>query len=241
VERVDESPSGALLAGRAIHHAIEWAEDQESPAPESVAEVFLEGFTKSIEAVGDQPIHWSGRKTKEFPRGEDLLWWTRQGPMMLRRYLAVREAQRILGWKRVDESVERRISVPLPSGADLVGVLDQMILSDENGELIIVDWKTGTMRLPALQLAVYAWIVKQALEFTVTRGQFVYLRSVDVSKRVVTHELEDLIPLVPGLFENLEKGIEHGIFLINPGPFCPSCSVRAHCPYGKTLENRKAS
>lgn len=249
VERVDRESKGAFIGGHAIHAAIEWAEREGLPErwakadgltgerkriEDAIEWVFHDEFAAERAKLEGEPV-WGGRKSKEFPRGEDELWWARSGPMMLRRFLSIRYDDFERGWRAVDTEIEHRLTVTLPSGTKLKAILDFVILADQDGQAVIRDYKSGTWRQSAMQLATYAWAADQGLGVRPVAGEFAYLRTVDAAKRLDRYDLTGLVPLVPEMFAELERGIDAGLFMLNPSNLCSSCTVKKHCRYGAQI------
>lgn len=230
--------SGAMLAGRAIHKTIEWAEhnsvheqDFQSADPQ-LRTHFQQTFKELVDETGgpDEP-RWGGRG-----RGENYLWWMNQGPTMLRRYLSIRFLDREHGLKTLEAGVEMSISAPLPWGTVVKGFIDLAQFVDANGEVRIRDYKSGTFPGDPIQLAKYAWLLGEFHGIHPEIGEFVYLRRNEPSERVVEISLTRFVPLVIPEFESLERGIEVGFFPMRRGPLCKSCEVRFACPFGQLLE-----
>lgn len=243
-EHAPSEPSGAAIAGASIHEVIAEAEAafwwQEGFA-DQLREVFVRTFVRRVtEAGGELACRWGGRKSRDYPNGEDFRWWLFNGPLMLNRYAQVRAADEDAGSQVLLPNVERKVSAFLrvpqrPEPILLIGYLDQLVLVNADGEAVVRDWKSGRWSEP-LQLAVYAWMLaNQEAPLTVTRGELVKLRQ-PLEKTVEAYDLTQWTDLVPRLALDTIRGIEAGVFPIRPSMLCPSCSVREHCPWGSTLE-----
>jgi len=196
---------------------------------------FLERFDRMVEeAGGPEKCYWGGRKTKSYPDGEDYPWWRDYGRVFLTRYVAVRRADAEQGMQVLPHTLEMEVSAYV--GDHLIkGYIDAMGMVTADGEMVVRDWKTGSFLSPH-QLAVYAWILAQREPpMTVDRGQFIYLRGASLDKQVREYDLREWREIVPRMFTDLVRGIEAGIFPVQPSNMCVSCPVRAYCPYGRTL------
>lgn len=238
VEQVDKSPQGALIGGSAVHRAIEFAEKKELWATgdlDAIAHKFAAEFMEQVaDAGGPEQVRWGGRKSKTWPNGEDPVWWMSAGPTFLERYIELRrgDAEQEL----VVDQVELQVLAALPTGQYVRGYVDAFMYVDENGERVVRDYKTGKNAPQGLQLATYAWSLAAQNIATVGWGEYVMLRRKEAEKRVVRHNLRSLVELVPRIYSDLARGIAAGIFPINPNAYCPTCQVRKHCDYGKTLD-----
>lgn len=242
VDRVPSIPSGAAIGGSAVHQVIEtaelegWWEKDFEDAVMLLTNAFRAVFKERVEAETQhgEEIRWGGRKTKQYPMGEDFQWWDRYaGNLFLRRYLSVRKRDAEEGWRILDGGVEMEIGAYLDDRY-IKGFIDALGYVTGDGEVVIRDWKTGTWLQP-FQLAVYAWMVQQSRGLTVTRGQIGYLRGSSSETWIKEYDLSEWIDIVPRKFTDLVRGIEAQIFPIQPSNLCGSCAVRPYCAYGKTL------
>ncbi len=242
IERVPTTPSGALIGGIAVHEAIERAEASRAWAEEGDDWADLLGdfgaaLDDEIERRGGEgAIRWGGRKTREFPGGEDASWWRSQGPAMLRRYAGVRQGDVAAGWSVLEGGVERTIGAELPSGMHVTGRIDAMVAVSEDGEPVIRDWTTGRPggKSP-VQAATYAWALERAGVVTTRRAQYVYLRATDRARLIQDLDLTGLVPLVERLYGDVERAIAAELYPLRPGMFCASCDVAGFCDYGRAM------
>jgi len=258
IERVPPAAEGALIGGRIVHDIIRRVETElkpdfelalyNEPFNDLLEELFVSLFAEEIEKAGGvSQIRWGGRKVYDPVTGkkvpsEDFNWWAKQGPAMVRRYLKVREIDALSGhrlWAPAEgeQGIEISLTTQLKSGRTISGRIDKALIVDLNGQLRIRDYKTGKSTDTPMQLANYAWQLRAGLGVTAEWGEYVYLRRADASARLKIHDLRPYVDLVEDQFNRAEKGIEAGVFMLNPSPFCVACQVRAGCAYGKTLEN----
>lgn len=230
-------PQGAFHGGSAVHEAIEWAEKEgvwKREDPEDM--IYGQAVARFQEKVdrdgGPENIRWAGRKSKQYPGGEEYNWWIFHLGVFTKRWLDIRRTWDFEGVRLLPDGAEMSFRATLPTGTILSGRADAVMYVDPEGEPYIVDWKSGQKGAsPVLQLATYAWGIGQTRGLTITKGQFVYLRGPQID----THDLTPYLPLVPKLYGDLEKAIEAETFLISPSNFCISCPVRLDCEYGSIL------
>jgi hypothetical protein len=245
IDKLPQVPQGNFLGGRAIHEAIEeserqgWWKDSDSAARGGVLErFFLAAFdAELIEAhdSADYPIRWGGRKTRNYPGGEDAKWWQTSGPMMLRRYVSLRQADAELGHEM--EHIEGFVGANLPSGTYVRGYIDGYLSGDT-----IRDWKTGKPGgAQRAQLGTYGWAMRSTMDKEVRYGQFVYLRAQDSARMVETFDLEPWIAMVEWMFTELEKGLAAEVYLPQPSNMCIACSVRPHCQVGQQYVEKEVN
>ena len=239
VQGVPSEPSGAAIAGRAMHDAIRDAEASESWAdPEDMFTMqfaFNEYFTQYIdEAGGPDACRWGGTKDKVTGKGnEDYNWWIRYaGPLFCTRYGSVRLDDEEKGCRLVDAEFEVGVTV---EGRHVVGYIDSLMVNAD-GEAVVRDWKTGRQVDP-YQLGVYSWMLEHSeRNITADIGHIGYLRGNDLSKQLKIYDIRAWRELVPRMLADLVKGVETDLFPLRPSPFCVACGVRAHCDYGRTLD-----
>ena len=237
VEEIAGEPSGAALAGKAMHAAIRDAEANESWAdPDDAFTMpfaFTEYFTSYVEqAGGPDACRWGGRKDRDGNPSEDYQWWIRyQGPRMCNVYAAVRLDDEEKGCSLVDAEFEVGVSI---EGRHVVGYIDALMVN-KDGQAVIRDWKTGR-QLDPYQLGVYSWMLEHSERaITADIGHIGYLRGKTLPEQLKVYDLQAWRELVPRMMMDLIKGVETGLFPLRPSPFCVACGVREHCEYGRTL------
>lgn len=256
VDGVKGEPQGAFIGGSAIHRTIEeserqgWWADPENfqrniAAPHGAAlEFFREEYGRRLaEAGGPEAVRWAGRKSKEFPQGEDAAWWLKNGEFMLRRYADTRTS--VLADFEF-KGVEMKVTLTLPSGREVLGYIDAF-LGDLAGA-VLADWKTGVPgRAGPDQLAEYAVMVdgSPASELVggemVERGLIVDLRAADATRRHRWFNLAPLKPFVVERYEALNAMRDLGQFPPEPNAWHSSCYVREACDYWHALQAAEAA
>ena len=208
-----------------------------------------------LDADGNPELLKSGApKMKNLLAGENYWFFRRMGPTWVKRAAAVLRNDAENGMSIIETGIERKVSAWLdgPGSILVVGYIDSMVLVDENGEVIVRDWKTGSFT-QEIQLANYAWLLAN-LEDPVnrayaTKGQFVKLRSTKKEDWVKEYDLTKLVPLVAPMFREMVEAMkprwepnEDGefvqvdpVYIQHPSSFCTSCWVRQYCSYGVTL------
>jgi hypothetical protein len=240
VEDIPGLPSGAAIAGKAIHLAIHDAEASEAwqdPDDFSMQYAFVETFTEQVEqAGGPDACRWGGRKDKDGRPNEDYQWWIQYaGPLFMSRYAEIRRRDDEAGMVLYPNGVEVEIAVDI-EGRHVVAYIDQ-ILVNSDGEPLVRDWKSGK-QLEPLQLAVYSWMLERSeLKLGVDLGELVSLRGNTFQQQVKLYDLRQLRDLIPRMMNDLIRGVESELFPLRPSNFCVACDVRQACEYGKTLDS----
>lgn len=250
IEQVPQVPQGALAGGSAIHDAIELAEAEEwwdtDAGVAKAGEYFRDRFRQLVDEAGGPATHrWGGRKTREWPDGENHHWWLQNGALlMIPTYAKVRRNDAEQGVLKVEQA-ELQVLTELPGAvaADggsvmLKGYIDLQVVIDSDGVRRVRDWKSGSSNAEPIQLAGYCWQLQQT-GARVTEGEFVYLRRPNLEKAVAVHDVAELIPLVPELYRDLAVMLlaaqAGNAYAMQPNSFCVACKVRMSCGYGRTL------
>lgn len=151
LDKVPQSPQGALIGGRVVHEVIAGAEERDTWATdegkELLGEMFLDSFHRALEGIEDE-VRWGGRKTRDYPNGEDKTWWEWFGPVALRRYADIRRADEPAGLTLKKGGTELKVSAFLEDGMEVTGYIDAFLLVDADGRYMTRDWKGLALETP---------------------------------------------------------------------------------------------
>lgn len=231
-------PKGFFIGGNAVHAAIEEAEstgqwaNTEALEPGGDIHLFFMAdlAQRTLEAGGDEAVEWGGRKSREFPGGEDQSWWKFNGPAMLRRYASDRRSDQDKGLGVPETEV--KVSARRGDGKSVLGYIDQLFPDR------VRDYKTGSWSgaaAPPLQLALYEWVLRESDHEPRHIGEYVYLRQADATRRVYQVDLDVWVPLVPMLLDQMEQTLAGEVFTYSPGRHCIWCDVAPGCEVGRRL------
>lgn len=193
-------------------------------------ECFLEAIAEAEAKSGTNPTDWrvGGRATKANPDKENKAWWDVNGKQMFINFTAAWRESGFKVWVAPGgvPGVEINLSaafgdVPIKAFADAIVVLP-------NGEIAVVDFKTGTY-IPnsSLQLGVYAALMEILFDVRPTRGfyydarQAVFKESYGINRWTV--------PVLTEMFAKFELGVQNEIFIPNIGMSCNGCGVKDYC------------
>lgn len=254
VDRVPRAPKGYFIGGHAIHATIQeaenrgwWAIGEPWQNGGEALEYFHELFDSELareSGKGEGEVSWGGRKTKEFPEGENADWWHATGPMMLRRYASLRREDDQSGFPM--PNVEAKVILtPEGIGKPLIGYIDALFPPNGLGAVLtevgrfpglVRDYKTSSTYTPdhPLQLAIYGRAWHQLTGDLITRGQFIYLRAGD-GRLVYEVDLSDWYPVLDLLMAEWRVAMEKEQYIHQPSWRCKSCDVAAYCEVGKLL------
>jgi RecB family exonuclease len=148
--------------------------------------------------------------------------------------------------------VERTVSLHTETMA-VTGRLDR--LDDRDGELVVVDYKTGRAKLTdddartSLPMALYAVAAAGMFRRPCTRVELHHLPTGEVLAHEHTHatlqrkvaEAESIaVDLRRADADYAEKGVESPLFAPRVSPICAWCDFRAHCPEGQLIGPEKS-
>jgi putative RecB family exonuclease len=150
---------------------------------------------------------------------------------MVERYFTLEDPTRI-----------RPIGLELMLTADLGpvtvrGIIDRLEL-DEDGELLVTDYKTGRAPAPAQQASrlggvhFYSMLCEQVLGRRPRRIQLIYLGR---DPQIITTDTSEqsnrgVERKVRAVWDAIERACERDDFRPRPGPLCSWCAFQAYCP-----------
>jgi len=217
--------------GVATHNALRdfWDLPAADRTPTSVERLVRQSWIDVGFRDGDQSAHWRVRTTERvtaYLRGID-------------------RDQQPLG-------VERTVSLHTKTLA-VTGRLDR--LDDRDGELVVVDYKTGRAPLSAddartsLPMALYAVAVAGMFRRPCARVELHHVPTGEVLAHQHTSEsLQRKVAEAESIASDLrradagyaESGVESPVFAPRTSPICAWCDFRAHCPEGQRVGPEKS-
>jgi putative RecB family exonuclease len=148
--------------------------------------------------------------------------------------------------------VERTVSMRTATLA-VTGRLDR--LDDRDGELVVVDYKTGRTRLTdddartSLPMALYAVAAARMFRRPCERVELHHVPTGEVlAHEHTTETLQRKVAEAESIASDLrragadyaDKGVESTFFEPRVSPICPWCDFRAHCPQGQQVGPEKS-
>ncbi|QGH75499.1 Cas4 exonuclease [Mycobacterium phage BaconJack] len=233
-ERVWKRPAAWLQQGTGVHAVAEkYMLSKLAGSPltrEECYEIFKAEYADGINEA-----------TEETP---NLGWWFASG-----RYRGQEDIERRwdIGLQQVDKTldwidnhpslevwhtpggtpgIELAIEFEL-DGIEIRGYIDAVLVLD--GEVLVVDWKTGLKPGDDFQLAVYALALKQLYGVEITRGVYFMAKT---GKPTYPYDLTDWTrEKISARFHEMERKLEAGDFTPKPGASCARCDVALSCEY----------
>lgn len=180
------------------------------------------------------PEEWTagGRASKAWPQKEDASFWLTTGPKILEKWADWWEDRKQEGWTiwtapggipAIELEVKARI------GSTLWRCFIDTVLVDPDGDLVIVDWKTGAMEPVApIQLGTNALAMEKTLGVRPKYGSyFMAKRQYDLSHLYdLSVYTEDMVAPWATRAAEIEK---QGLFIPHPSSLCNACGVRSFC------------
>lgn len=190
--------------------------------------VYFEAWDSGIEALKaiepDLSKWLTGSKTSGFT---DVGRRRERGADQVMAYFQFSQANPFEIWESPDgPAVELHFSIVL-GGVEVVGFIDQ-VLEAPDGGLWVRDVKTGT-RLPdsAFQLGVYGVAVEQLYGIRPRWGDYFMCKNNAPTKAydLSTYTADRL----GRWFARLDRAVNAGVYIPNPGDACRTCSVSRYC------------
>lgn len=223
IERIPQPASYATAKGRFVHYLFEHLHRQ--PAPERTLDTARSFIPAAIEEI--LPEHVQSEIAMDDVMLAKLL---SESDAILQTYFAMEDPQSVNS-----EGVELQLGVTV-DGVPLFGILDRLD-RDENGELVIVDYKTG--RLPNRNFdtktfanaELYAALCEAKLGEKPTKIRLFYVAHGEVLERSVTDVvIRARTSAARAAWERINHYYDEGAFPATPTPnACRFCAFKENC------------
>ena len=228
IQKVPENPSYWLVGGSSVHEATE-VYDVTGTENFDPTIAFNEAWKRNYERSDNgMEFRAGGRSTKAYPNGEDATWWLTEGPKQVDRWVQFRKDSVYQLFKLHDgrPAIEVEMNQEV-SGVPVKAVLDRLFVTP-NGELIVVDIKTGS-REPAskMQMGIYAIMVEKTFGVRPVGGAYWMSRTGELTDTVNLDNFTE--PRLGSWVKNFEKAIDNNIYIPAPGFMCGTCGVNSAC------------
>lgn len=187
--------------------------------------------TAHVASTGQESALWrhaKGRATKSNPDGENEAWWYVAGRGMVKSWVDFR-----LGsngwtlWSIGDQPAIELVLNPIFKDVPVKMAIDRIMVTPD-GELVIVDLKTGNNTPDPLQLAFYAAGMEKMFGIRPRYGTYWMARKGTTGSLIdLDHITTDMVEDLVVQFDNARKA---GIFLPNLGA-CGYCSYTSQCKW----------
>jgi hypothetical protein len=238
VEKVVTFPSLALAGGSAVHTATANLDLLECGGSVEGPLTFEDAFEAELNELEEESgvnrslFRVSGKASKAFPNKEDLKWWYAHGQGFVNNWRRFLTGSPYQVWVDGDvPSVEIAVGGTI-GGAPVKGYIDR-ILEDPQGNLYIVDLKSGVRQPSPKQILLYRLLLRE-VDLDVHYGFYFMNRTGQMTDPVNLQALDD--GATEYEFEKAWVGIQNGVFIPNTtSGWCSSCDVAKYC-YAKNGE-----
>lgn len=193
-------------------------------------EAFNECIGQEQEKHGSNPVDWkaSGRVSKAWPNKENGDWWAEKGPAMLKDFAQVWDSSGWSVWHTPQGIPALELELNVAYGDVLVKAFVDMVAVTAEGELVVVDFKTGAnMPSNAMQLGLYACGIEKVFGVRPSHGYYYDAR--EAQMKIAEGMNTWTTPLFTELFTKFNESVERKVFLPNLGMMCKSCLVKDYC------------
>ncbi len=232
IDRLPEPSTIEQVRGTLVHRALQLLHRVGDPAertPEQARTCLAQAFDDlAADGTAQLPVDADGREALR-----------RDAARLLERYFTLEDPSQV---RSIGLELELAAAV---DGVELHGIIDRLdVLS--NGELIIVDYKTG--RSPSAErsrsrmagVLAYAFLCEQVLGKRPSEVRLMYLRDqVVVVERPSEQSMRGLRQRALAVWAAIGKACDEEDFRPSPSPLCRHCAFQAHCPvFGGMLPER---
>lgn len=223
VDRIPEPTSIYQARGTTAHLALQRLYDDpaERRTPERLYDLFREAWT---EIRGDDEFR------DLFPEVEDERQWGVESMELLANYFSVEDPAAIDPEGRELDMLEDL------DGIVIRGILDRMD-RDDDGELVITDYKTGKAPPERYALAaffalkIYALLIRQRTGETPKEVRLLYLNGPTLYKLPIDdRQLDAMDSQLRALWTAINKAMANDKFPTRTGRLCDWCSYQEICP-----------
>lgn len=246
IERVWQRPAAWFPMGTAVHAAIEAYERSDRTMPlEEAQEAFAESYAKEVNRYSEvTPNHeyWSSSGYR-YPGPVDIERRFSVGGEQVGKYYdyVERHPERVI-WIDPDGNpgIELGFDVDL-DGVPVKGYIDQITGAESgnqppdqtvlhDGELQVIDVKTGAKPGDDFQLKLYAIAIKKKYGKEITSGAYWMGKTGNLTRRYDLTKVSD--DAVYERFHRADEGIRAGDFPASPEDSkCGRCSVARSCSF----------
>jgi putative RecB family exonuclease len=225
IDRLPESPTVPASRGTLVHSALERLFDFGRPAHERTLAAALTSLTEAFDDFRAHP-EFDGLELDDEAEGAFL----DEAEQLVRRYFELEDPT------RVDPvGLELGLSVDF-DGLRLRGIIDRLEL-DADGELVVTDYKTGSVPSEATEQArlggvqFYSLLCERFFGRRPARVQLLYLKEPTAIIATPTEQsTRGLERKVRAIWTAIERACERDSFKPRTSKLCDWCSFKAYCP-----------
>lgn len=236
VKNLPYRPAAWLLIGSAMHEAREqWELDLRGG--DTMAARFEAAYDLMVEAawVKQPDEKWWVKRPNVKNVSQDLKLYREHGGKQAAAYEEMCRQSDWKVWTTPDgePALEIPFSLHFDASAkgfskdvEVIGYVD-LVKEWPNGLLTIEDMKTGNKVANNRQLGLYALAMNETFGTDIWKAEYWYTKTGESGGTVDTRRYTR--EYLTDQYGALDYGIEHRVFLINPGTHCGTCGVRPWC------------
>lgn len=225
IDRLPEQPSAAAVKGTLVHRALE-ALVWDHPPGDRTVPVALGELDRAWRAMQEED-----EELRQLAlTGDEAEVFVADAALLVRRYFELEDPDGVHA-----VGVELGLEADL-DGMRLRGIIDRLD-RNEDGELVVVDYKTGrapSARFERAKLAgvhVYALLCERVLGRAPVEVRLLYLREpVAISAVPSDQSLRGQRQRAVAVWRAIERACDAGDFRPRPSRLCDYCSYRSLCP-----------
>jgi putative RecB family exonuclease len=226
VQRLPEPPSAAASKGTLVHHALELLMSR--PGPERTIDNALADLATATDALAEHPDF-----TELALSDDEWQVFHASAAALVHKYFTLEDPTTVNAI-----GLELKLEAQL-DGVKVRGIIDRLDL-DEHGELVVVDYKTGSVpgeRFEAKSLAgvhMYALLCEQMLGRRPVQVRLYYLSKPEAIIATPTEQtVNGVAKRTTALWSAVAGACARDDFRPNPGRLCDYCTFKPYCPvYG---------
>ncbi|MDH3308409.1 MAG: PD-(D/E)XK nuclease family protein [Acidimicrobiia bacterium] len=229
IDKIPEPVTIHQARGTTAHLALQNLYDLEPSArtPDALFDLFREAWSE---------MRMSDEYADLFDSVDDERSWGVDSMALLANYFAIEDPTDVQPLERELDMLEEL------DGITIRGILDRIDETD-NGDLVIIDYKTGKApperyAMPAFfALKIYALLIRRRTGKTPTELRLLYLNGPTLYRLPVTAaQLDSMDQQLRALWATIDKAMATDNFPARQSKLCDWCSYQDICPAWQTVE-----
>lgn len=236
IDRLPEPPSAPAVKGTLVHRVLErlfWEQQSGSRTMERALRLLDE----------EAELLFAGEEWDQLGFGQDEApAFKTEAGQLVRNYFKLEDPNQV-------NTIGTELMLETKVGSmTLRGIIDRLDL-DDNGDLVVVDYKTGRApgekfehgKLGGVQF--YAYLCEELLGRRPSSVKLLYLKEpIAISTQPSPQSIKGMQVRTSAVWTAVEKACQRNDFRPNPGKLCSWCSFHAYCPaQGGTLPELAAA
>jgi putative RecB family exonuclease len=233
IDKLPEPSSAAAMKGTLVHRVLERLFWELEPGHRSLEQALSRLEEEAVLFFAGDEWKSLGTEPAEQPKFRD------EAEKLVRNYFSLEDPNTV-------NTIGTELMLEAKAGSmTLRGIIDRLD-KDENGDLVVVDYKTG--RAPGANFEAgkmigvhfYAYLCEEVLGRRPVAVKLLHLKEpVSITAIPSPQSIRGMTIKTGAIWNAVEKACEREDFRPNPGKLCSWCSFHEHCPaQGGTLPQR---